>query len=483
MEFLTASDAWFGRVLFERGLAALYLIAFVVAKNQFPALLGERGLLPVPEFLRKTNFASHPSIFHWRYSDRFFALVAWIGILVSIAILCGAMAKAPVGVPVAVWLFIAFLYLSIVNVGQRFYSFGWETMLVEAGFFAAFLDPEWMQPSILPILMLRWMLFRVELGAGLIKIRAGGTWKDRTALYYHHETQPMPNPLSRIAHLLIPKVALRGGVVFSHFVQIIVPFGLFLPQSVAGIAGGLIIFHQMLLIIFGNYSWLNWLTVVLAFSTLPDAWFGWIAPMIPVGMGDRPLAWEVIVIAVFLLTAYLSVPVVKNLCSRRQLMNSSFNRWRIVNTYGAFGSVTKERYEIIIEGTADNRKAIEEEWLPYEFKGKPGNPIRIPPIVAPYHLRLDWLMWFLPLRVPLTATGIAVRGYEDWFIEFVKKLLQGEEATLRLIKENPFPDKPPKYIRARFFRYTFAPMGSGKAWDRKWIGDYLEPVDLENLSR
>lgn len=480
-DLLSAPDSWFGRVLFERGLAALYFTAFLVVRNQFPALLGERGLLPVPEFLKGKTFSDLPSIFHWHYSDRFLKAVSWFGMIVSLAILGGVLSKAPIGVPVLIWLLLAFLYLSIVNVGQRFYSFGWETMLVEAGFFAAFLDPQWMEPSLLPILMLRWMVFRVELGAGLIKIRAGGTWKDRTALYYHHETQPMPNPLSRFAHRL-PKFALRGGVTFSHFVQIVVPFGLILPQPVAGIAGALIVFHQLLLIVFGNYSWLNWLTVVLAFSAFPDSWFAWIGVSLPETLAARPLAWDIVVIAILLLTAVLSVPVVKNLCSRRQLMNSSFNKWRIVNTYGAFGSVTTERYEIVIEGTAENRKAPEEEWLPYEFKGKPGDPKRIPPQVAPYHLRLDWLMWFLPLRVPVTATGIGVRGYEPWFLEFVKKLLEGDEATVRLLKHNPFPGNPPKYIRARFFRYTFAPIGSGNMWERKWIDDYMQPVDLERWS-
>lgn len=480
MEFLSAPDCWFGRVLFERGLAVLYFTAFLVARNQFPALLGEKGLLPVPDFLKRSSFSSAPSIFHWHYSDRFLKAISWFGMIASAAIAGGVLSNAPIGVPVIVWLFLAFLYLSIVNVGQRFYSFGWETMLVEAGFFAAFLDPQWMEPSLLPILMLRWMLFRVELGAGLIKIRAGGTWKDRTALYYHHETQPMPNPLSRFAHRF-PKAALRGGVSFSHFVQIVVPFGLFLPQPVAGLAGLLIVFHQLLLIVFGNYSWLNWLTVVLAFSAFPDSWFAWIGNPSSQALSTRPLVWETAVIGVSLLTVYLSVPVVKNLCSKRQLMNSSFNRWRIVNTYGAFGSVTTERYEIVIEGTAENRKAPEEEWLPYEFKGKPGDPTRIPPQVAPYHLRLDWLMWFLPLRVPVTATGIAVRGYEPWFLEFVRKLLEGDRAILRILKYNPFPDKPPKYLRARFFRYTFAPAGAGKTWERKWIDDYMAPIDLDRL--
>jgi len=238
MDFLSASDYWHARWLFGRGLAALYLIAFLSARNQFPALLGERGLLPVPRFLARTSFRRAPSLFHWHYSDRLFAVVAWTGIVLSAAMLLGLFAPAPLGVATVVWLVLWFAYLSIVNVGQRFYSFGWESMLVEAGFFAAFLGPEWMAPSWIPILLLRWMLLRVDLGAGLIKLRAGGPWHDWTALDYHHETQPMPNPSSWFAHHL-PRPLLHGGVAFSHFVQVVVPFGLFLPQPWAGIAAGL----------------------------------------------------------------------------------------------------------------------------------------------------------------------------------------------------------------------------------------------------
>ncbi|MEX2578349.1 MAG: lipase maturation factor family protein [Verrucomicrobiales bacterium] len=481
MEFLSAPETWIGRVFFERGLAALYLIAFIAARNQFPALLGERGLLPAPEFLRSRSFAQGPSLFHWRYSDRFFSVVAWTGIAMSAAILVGALAAAPVGVPMIAWLVLSFLYLSIVNVGQRFYGFGWESMLVEAGFFAAVLSPQGMTPSLVPILMVRWMLFRVEVGAGLIKIRAGGPWKDLTALIYHHETQPMPNPLSRFSHRL-PRPVLRGGVVFSHFVQIAVPFGLFFPQPVAGTAAALIILHQLLLIVFGNYAWLNWLTVVLAFAALPNSWLTFTGVQVPPDLAPRPMIWEMVQLGVLAAVIWLSIKPIRNLCSRRQLMNYSFNRWRLVNAYGAFGSITKVRHEIVIEGTADSDAGAESEWREYEFKGKPGDPKRLPPQVAPYHLRLDWLMWFLPLSVRVTSGGIFVPGYEPWFQRLIQKLLEGDRATIALLKHNPFPGDPPRYLRARFYRYWFAPFGTGKVWERELVDEYLPPVDLPGLS-
>lgn len=477
MDFLSTPDAWAGRVFFERGTAAIFLIAFIVARNQFPALLGENGLLPVPDFLRGKKFADVPSIFQWRYSDRFFAVVAWTGIALSAAFLLGGLKSAPVGVPVVAWLVLTFLYLSIANVGQRFYSFGWESMLVEAGFFAAFLSPQWMMPSLIPILLLKWMLFRVEVGAGLIKLRAGGPWKDLTALIYHHETQPMPNALSRISHRL-PQVILKGGVVFSHFVQVVVPFGLFLPQPVAGIAGLLIIAHQGILIVFGNYSWLNWLTVVLAFATLPSAWLTW-ATGVPSALAPRPLAWEIVQIVLLAVVVWLSIKPFQNLLSKRQLMNYSWNNWKLVNAYGAFGSVTKVRHELVVEGTADESLSAQSEWVEYEFKGKPGDPKRRPPQIAPYHLRLDWLLWFLPLAVRVTGGGISVMRRDVWFERFVQKLLVNDPATLRLIKFNPFPNQPPQFIRVRFYRYTFADPKSGRFWDRELLGEYMPATRRE----
>jgi hypothetical protein len=485
MDLLSAPESWLARLLFERGLAVLYAVAFTAALNQFPALLGERGLLPAPAFLRHFRFREAPSLFHWRYSDGLLRAVAWIGIALSLALAVGAFARAPLGVALFVWLVLWFFYLSIVNVGQTFYSFGWESMLLEAGFFAAFLGPEWMTPSLIPLWCLRWMLFRVEFGAGLIKLRHGGEWRDRTALDYHHETQPMPNPLSRAAHRL-PRRVLHGGVVFSHFVQIVVPFGLFLPQPIAGVAATLIILHQLILIVAGNYAWLNWLTVVLAFVALPDGWLAQLLPIsIPAGLAPRPLVWDVVLIGLAPWTVFLSVAPAKNLCSRHQLMNYCWNRWHLVNAYGAFGTVTKKRYEIVVEGTrAEDANDSSAEWRAYEFKGKPGRLDRIPPVVAPYHLRLDWLMWFLPFAVIVTSRGIVVQREETWFLRFVEKLLEGDRATLKLLRNNPFPDGQPRFVRARYFLYQFTTRDErrerGDLWKRTYIDDYLPPTRLHH---
>ncbi len=190
------------RILIWRVLAGVYLVAFLSTLNQFPTLLGSHGLLPVPEFIRHVPFRNAPSLFYLHYSDSFLALICWAGILISGLTLLGLTEKGPWWLIMLAWLTLWVLYLSIVNVGQTFYGFGWESMILEAGFFTAFLGSPRLASSVVPILILRWMLFRTELGAGLIKMRGDACWRDLTCLQYHYETQPMPNPLSWFFHQL-----------------------------------------------------------------------------------------------------------------------------------------------------------------------------------------------------------------------------------------------------------------------------------------
>ncbi len=481
---MTAQDyvggVWETRLLLQRGMAAIYFVAFLTVVNQFKPLLGERGLLPVGQFLEGVRFWDAPSLFHLGYSDRRLDFAAWAGLVISALALLGVTEAGPVWVSVGAWLLLWVLYLSVVNVGQNFFGFGWESMLLEAGFFTAFLGPAHVQPSVLPVLLLRWMLFRTELGAGLIKLRHDRCWRDLTCLYVHYETQPLPNPLSWYFHRL-PKPMHRFAVLFSHFVQLVVPFGLFAPQPVASVAAGLIIFHQLWLIVSGNYSWLNWLTAVLGIAGLSDGVLRVAEP----ALAARPMWFEGVLWVLTAGTIALSIQPVMNLFSKNQLMNYSYNRFHLVNTYGAFGSVTKERHEIVIEGTSDSVVGPWTVWKEYGFRGKPGDPRRMPPQVAPYHLRLDWMIWFLPFTVAVTPQGIRVRGYERWFLRFVLRLLKGDKAMLGLMRVNPFSADPPKVVRAVFYRYCYTDARTrretGAWWTREKLGMYLPEVSLEML--
>ena len=471
MEWLRADDYWLARLAFQRGLALVYLIAFAVTLVQFRALLGEHGLLPVPRFLAQVRFRDAPSIFHLGYSDRRLEIVAWSGILLATSAAIGITDLVPAPLAMLVWAALWALYLSIVNVGQTFYAFGWESLLCETGFLAIFLGNASVAPAIPLVILLRWLVFRVEFGAGLIKMRGDRCWRDLTCLYYHHETQPMPNPLSWYAHHL-PRWVHRAEVLGNHFAQLVAPIFLFAPQPLASIAAVVIIGTQAWLVVTGNFAWLNVLTMVLAVASLDDAVLSRVLP-IPHAAGDLP-AWDVaVVLAVSTLIVALSYRPARNLLSPRQLMNYSFDPFHIVGTYGAFGSVTKERDEVVVEGTEDVVLAPHTVWHEYQFKGKPGDVRRRPPQCAPYHLRLDWLMWFAAMSSPL---------YHPWFVPFVAKLLEADPATLALLRDDPFDGRRPRFVRARLYRYRYTTPDerreSGAWWHRELQDEYLRPVSF-----
>lgn len=467
-----AADYWLSRFLFQRGLGFVYLIAFLVALNQFRPLLGEHGLLPVPNFVKQVPFADSPSLFYLFPKDIAFLAAAWIGVALSCLALAGVSERFSLAVSMAVWALLWALYISFVNVGQVFYGYGWETMLLEAGFCAIFLGNGATAPNMLPLWILRWMEFRVMFGAGLIKLRGDPCWRDLTCLDYHYETQPIPNPLSWYFHAL-PKSILHGGVAFNHFIEIVVPFGFFLPQPFATIAASLTILFQLVLMLSGNLSFLNLLTIVLAVPMLDGRLLARWLPIHAPPLQPGPRWYEVAVLGYAAVVILLSIRPAINLVSSRQLMNASFEPLHLVNTYGAFGSVGRIRDEIIVEGTTDPAM-LDASWRAYEFKGKPGDPFRMPPQIAPYHLRLDWQMWF---------AAMSTYRDEPWFVNFVAKLLQGDRSVLSLLRVDPFPNKPPVYIRALLYRYRFATAEerkkTGAWWHRELTGEWFPPVSLD----
>ncbi|MGW2236489.1 lipase maturation factor family protein [Streptomyces sp. NPDC001759] len=472
MDWFTAPEYWTSRLVFQRALAGVYLVAFLSAALQFRALIGERGMLPVPRFTARVPFRRAPSLFLLHYSDRFFAACAWTGCAVAAALAAGLDSRLPLWAGMLLWLVPWLLYLSIVNVGQTWYAFGWESLLLEVGFLAVFLGNDEVAPPIVVLFLLRWVLFRVEFGAGLIKMRGDDCWRKLTCLDFHHETQPMPGPLSWFFHHL-PAPAHRVEVAANHVTQLVVPVLLFAPQPVATAAASLMIVTQLWLVLSGNFSWLNWITIVLAASALAlpsDA---------PTSVPAAPLWYEVVVSAVAVLLVALSYRPVANMVSRRQIMNRSFDPLHLVNTYGAFGSVSRVRYEVVIEGTADDVPREDSDWREYEFKGKPGDPRRRPRQFAPYHLRLDWLMWFAALS-PAYA--------DSWFGGLVERLLENDRDTLRLLRRSPLPpDEPPRFVRARLFRYRYTSWRelreTGAWWERTYVREYLPPTRLSGVAQ
>ena len=486
MDGFAAVDFEFARQVLQRGIAALYLVAFVSTLNQFRPLLGEHGLLPAPDLLdwarssKRAGRMLRPTVFRWvRYTDRRLVALCVGGVVIAATLVLGIPQLGPPWVPLIAFLLLWGGYMSITSIGQTFYSFGWEMLLLEAGFLAAFLGSDSQPPATVVIVLLWWLVFRLEFGAGMIKIRGGREWRDLTALMYHHETQPMPGPLSRQAHLL-PRWFHRGEVLGNHFAQLIVPWFLFapllglwipgpVPAFIGAVAGGIVIATQFWLVATGNFAWLNWATIVIAFSAIGVPGIGSVSqpsPDEPPWLIDGlPLAWLIATCIVGALYLALSWPALRNLFAHRQLMNASFTRWQLANAYGAFGTVTKERIEIVVEGTMDEDPDAA-TWHEYAFKGKPGELRRIPREFAPYHLRLDWLMWFLPLGYSL----------EDWFTAFLIRLLEADRPTLQLLGRDPFAGQAPRWVRAVSYRYRFTTHAEFRERGERWHRDRRRPV-------
>uniref|UniRef100_A0A287A8C9 Lipase maturation factor n=1 Tax=Sus scrofa TaxID=9823 RepID=A0A287A8C9_PIG len=468
-----AGTFWLTRVVLLKALAFVYFVAFLVAFQQ--------------------------KLLDWTHMDSNLDALALLGLGISSFVLVSGCAN--MALMAALWL----LYMSLVNVGQIWYSFGWESQLLETGFLGIFLCPLWtLSPlprgtptSRIVLWGFRWLIFRIMLGAGLIKIRGDRCWRDLTCMDFHYETQPVPNPMAYVLHRS-PWWFHRFETLSNHFLELVVPFFVFLGRSMCILHGALQILFQVVLIVSGNLSFLNWLTIVPSLACFDDATLAFLFPSGPGGLKDRVLkmqeeeaqgpravqtygcvARRLVNLAMGVLIAGLSVPVVLNLLSPRQIMNSSFHPLRIVNTYGAFGSITKERTEVILQGTASpNASAPDAEWKDYEFKCKPGDLRRRPCLISPYHYRLDWLMWFA-----------AFQTYEhnEWIIHLAGKLLANDAQALSLLGVNPFEGTaPPRWVRGEHYRYKFSRPGGrhaaeGKWWIRKRLGPYFPPLRLQDL--
>ncbi|XP_044089534.1 lipase maturation factor 1 [Neovison vison] len=510
---LRAGTFWLTRIVLLRALAFVYFVAFLVAFHQNKQLIGDRGLLPCRTYLKSVQqyfrgpvgwdaVSYAPTLLwllDWSHMDSNLDALALLGLGVSSFVLLTGCAN--MALMATLWV----LYMSLVNVGQIWYSFGWESQLLETGFLGIFLCPLWSlsrlptgtPPSQIVLWGFRWLIFRIMLGAGLIKIRGDQCWRDLTCMDFHYETQPVPNPVAYFLHQS-PWWVHRFETLSNHFLELVVPFFLFLGRRMCTLHGALQILFQAVLIISGNLSFLNWLTMVPSVACFDDATLAFLFPSGPGGLKDRVLKLQeeaarglrppprygcmvrrAVHVALGVLVAWLSVPVVVNLLSPTQVMNTSFNPLRIVNTYGAFGSITKERTEVILQGTASlNASTPDAVWEDYEFKCKPGDPGRRPCLISPYHYRLDWLMWFA-----------AFQTYEhhEWILHLAGKLLANDATALSLLALNPFENRaPPRWVRGEHYRYKFSRPGgrhaaAGKWWVRRRLGPYFPPVSLPDL--
>jgi hypothetical protein len=467
---IVQSDFLLTRLTFQRALAFIYFIGFLIALNQFRPLLGEHGITPIGPFLAQVTFWDAPSLLWLRPTDAAMGIISWGGLGLALFALSGWSERRGHAVSVATWAVLWLLYLSLVNVGQTFYGFGWEMLLLETGFLAIFLGSANVAPPAVVRWLILWLAFRLMFGAGLIKLRGDPCWWDLTCMTYHYETQPSPNPLSWYFHQS-PTWFHQAEVLFNHFVELVVPFFFFAPRVLRAWAGALTILFQGILILSGNLSWLNYLSIVLCIACFDDRLLARFFRRTPPEPAPAGPVRQVVLTVLAMLIGLLSIPPALNLVSPRQAMNASFDPLHLVNTYGAFGSITRERHEVVIEGTDAARPDETALWREYEFKAKPGDPTRAPSIVSPYHYKLDWQMWFAAMSPP---------EYHSWFYQLLGKLLEHDRPVLGLLARNPFPNSPPKFVRARLYTYHFAEPGdrAGRWWKRELAGEYVAPVAL-----
>jgi predicted DCC family thiol-disulfide oxidoreductase YuxK len=470
--------------LFVRGIAVVYLIAFLSLWWQIGGLAGENGIAPAARFLdavgprlEAERFTALPTIFWFGAGDAvlrgFCAAGAAIALLAAAGLLAGPGLALLWGI-----------YLSYLNVCRPFLHFQWDILLLEAGFLAILVAP-WRLRCRLPcpraaprpaLWLVRWLLFRLMLSSGVVKLASGdSTWWDLSALEVHYETQPLPTWTAWYAHQLPSWVhAFSCAVMF--LIELAVPFLFFAPRRLRLTACALTIGLMALIAATGNYTFFNLLTVALCLILIDDDAWPWRRRRAAVVASAPPRRWPL----------WIGVPAIATIVvlstaemTRRWRVPYEWPRpvsaalevlapFHLINVYGLFADMTDSRPEIIIEGSDDG-----EAWLPYEFKWKPGDPARRPGFVAPHQPRLDWQMWF-------AALGDEQRN--PWFSNLVYRLLQGKREVLALLETNPFPDAPPRYVRAVLYDYRFSDFegrrADGSWWRRRPLRLYSPPRSL-----
>jgi predicted DCC family thiol-disulfide oxidoreductase YuxK len=461
--------------LFLRGFGLLYLAAFLSFAVQAQGLIGSHGILPLTELLEavsasvgRERFWLMPTVFWWNSSDLAIKVVCSAGVVLSLLLTCNLLPRLAL-------LLLYVLYLSLLYAGQTFMTYQWDTFLLEGGFLALLLSCAGM-PA---IWLLRWLLFRFMFMSGAVKLLSGdATWWDLSALSYHFLTQPLPTPLAWYAAQL-PAAALRFATAAVFFIELVLPFLIFCPRRLRFCAAFGILLLEACILLTGNYNWFNIQTMLLCLPLFDDAAVRRLLParlsrLLPVtpdtarpGHLRRLAVSGVTVLIVLCSLVEMDMRFGGKPPAAVQSIDRFIEPLHIVSSYGLFAIMTTKRDEIVIEGSFDGS-----EWREYEFRYKPGDLARPPPWNIPHQPRLDWQMWFAALDDPRRL---------PWFWRLLQRLLENEPAVTALLQENPFPGKPPAYIRAWFYDYRFsdaAAKARGMWWQRQSLGPYFPIVQL-----
>jgi predicted DCC family thiol-disulfide oxidoreductase YuxK len=463
--------------LFLRAFGLIYLSAFVSFAVQAQGLIGSHGILPLTELVEAVKssagaerFFLMPMVFWLSASDFAIQAVCWAGAVLSLLLVFNRLTRLSL-------LLLYVLYLSLLYGGQAFMTYQWDTFLLEAGFLALLLSFA-RTPG---IWLLRWLLFRFMFMSGVVKLlSADPNWWNLSALSYHFLTQPLPTPLAWYAAQL-PAGALRFATGSMFVVELGLPFLIFCPRRLRFCAAFGILLLQSCILLTGNYNWFNLQTMLLCLVLFDDAALQKILPQRLTGrmpafsQSAAPrrvvtvIAGALAVLIVFCSLVEMDVRFAGRPPAAAQTVDALVEPLHIVSSYGLFAVMTTQRNEIVIEGSNDGV-----EWREYEFRYKPGDQARRPSWNIPHQPRLDWQMWFAALEDPRQLR---------WFWRFLQRVLENEPSVTALMKKNPFPDKPPLYVRAEFYDYTYASSAEkarGLWWERHSLGLYFPVVRLKH---
>lgn len=474
-------SAW----LFLRALALIHLLAFFSFWWQVNGLVGPHGILPSDVLMRAAHeqlgalgFLRLPTLCWWFGGGVFLHVLCAAGVVLSLLLFAGVAPRLSL---LLLWV----AYLSLVNASQLFLGYQWDALLLETTLLAFFFaprgwSPRWRrnEPPRVGRLLLGWLLFRLMFLSGVVKLASGDpTWRDLTALTFHYQTQPLPTPLAWYSHHL-PVGAHKFSCALMFVIELVAPFLLLAPRRVRHAAATLLIFLQVGIALNGNYAFFNLLTIALCLVFIDDA--GWMrlgltrrlppaAPSEP--KADPRSAW-MSASAIFAYTGLLALTAFgggRAIARPFYPLLQAVSAFGSLNNYGLFAVMTTTRPELIIEGSNDGRA-----WQAYELPHKPGDLKRAPDFVAPHQPRLDWQLWFAALEAP---------AQNGWVRGMCEQLLRGNSAVLGLFAKNPFPDRPPRFVRVVRYDYAFTTAEEHERtkawWKRTPIDLYVEPVSLK----
>ncbi len=496
---------YWARTWFLRALGVVYLIAFISLWVQIDGLIGANGILPVREFLALVHerlglggVRLLPTLCWFNSSNAFLYLLCGAGVLSSLLVLFDLIPAIGLGLSFV-------FYLSLTLAGQAFLSFQWDILLLETGFLAIFFAP-WKiwshnstasgsQVSRPALFLLKLLLFKLMLMSGIVKLTSGDPswgwanhglhWSAMTALDYHYWSQPLPTIFAWYADKS-PEWFKHLSVAVCLFVEIVVPFFIWAPRRLRLIACGLLIFLQLAIAVTGNYCFFNLLTIALCLPLIDDGLVGrrrCDARQVGGGTGvvvSHNRLPVFCAVAVMIVTLPINVWLIYSAFFPEaepprpvRFLSEQIDPFRMVNGYGLFRVMTKDRGEIEIQGSANGA-----DWQSYAFRWKPGDVTKAPRWCAPHQPRLDWQMWFA-----------ALGSYREnpWFVRLLVRLLEGQTDVTKLFARNPFPEVPPRYVRAVFYRYRFTEVDerrrTGAWWKREKLGEYFPPFSLNDLKQ